>query len=135
MASLYEKKLFTQLGNQTDIFWRFYSPAIMLWLPKTVWLELHYWFPAGIIKNRLISEQWNKDVSVLQEAGHRKNTVVLIFWLIQCLHLMYAEVAWVLESSETQDQPQVILYPDYLSDSLFLETDFRYLMRSIKKSY
>ena len=39
---------------------------------------------------------------MLQEAGHIKNTVVLIFWHIQSLHLMYSEVAWVLVSSGTQ---------------------------------
>ena len=30
------KKLFTQLGDQADIFWKFYLPADTLWLPKTV---------------------------------------------------------------------------------------------------
>ena len=41
---------------------------------------------------------------MLQDAGHIKNiyyayTVVLIFRLIQCLHLRHSEVAWVLVSS------------------------------------
>ena len=39
------------------------------------------------------------------------------FWLsqhIQCLHLMYAEVAWVLLSFRTQVQLQIILDSDYL---------------------
>ena len=31
---------------------------------------------------------------------------------------MYAEVAWVLVSSRTQVQPQIILDPDYLPDYL-----------------
>ena len=50
-----------------------------------------------------------------------KNTVVLTiltFQLIQCLHLMYAEVAWVLVSSGTQVQPQMILDPDYFQGYL-----------------
>ena len=55
---------------------------------------------------------------MLQEARHVKNTVVLIFRHIQCLHLMYSEVAWVPESSGIQVQPQIILYPDYLPDYL-----------------
>ena len=46
----------------------------------------------------------------------------LIFRHIQCLHLihdlMYFEVAWVLASSGTQVQPQIILDPDYLPDYL-----------------
>ena len=46
-----------------------------------------------------------------------KNTVVLIFGHIQCLYLMYGEVAWVLVSSRTKIQPQIILNPDYLSVS------------------
>ena len=51
-------------------------------------------------------------------AGHIKNTVVLIFQHIHCLHLMYSEVAWVLISSGTQVRSQIILDPDYLPDYL-----------------
>ena len=43
-------------------------------------------------------------------------TVLLIFRQIQCLHLMNSEVAWLLVSSGTQVQPQMILDPDYLPD-------------------
>ena len=57
---------------------------------------------------------------MLQEAGHRKNTNVLIFWHIQLLHLIYAERAWVLVSLRTQFQPRVILGTDYLPDYLFV---------------
>ena len=39
---------------------------------------------------------------MIQEAGHIKNTVASIFRHIQCLHLMYSEVALVLVSPETQ---------------------------------
>ena len=46
---------------------------------------------------------------MLQEAA----TVVLIFRHIQCLHLINSEVAWVLVSSRTQVQSQIILDPDY----------------------
>ena len=56
-----------------------------------------------------------------------KNTVVLTIvtlWHIQCLHLMYAEVACVLVSSATQVQPQVIFDPDYLPDYLSLSYDY-----------
>ena len=53
-------------------------------------------------------------MSVLQEAGQMNNTVVLIFQLIQCFHLMYSEVTWLLLSSGTQIQPEIILNPDYL---------------------
>ena len=34
---------------------------------------------------------------------------------IRSLHLMHAEIGWVLVSSGTQVQQQVILDPDYLS--------------------
>ena len=37
---------------------------------------------------------------------------------------MYAEVAWVLVSSETQVQPQIILDPDYLPDYLSVSYDY-----------
>ena len=58
---------------------------------------------------------------------HVKNTVVLtilIFRHIQCLHLMYGEVAWILVSSETQVQLQVIRDPDYLPDYLSVCYDY-----------
>ena len=61
---------------------------------------------------------------MLQEAGHIKNTVVLIFRDIQCLHLMNSEVAWVLVSSGTQVQLQIILDPDYLPDYLSVSHDY-----------
>ena len=61
---------------------------------------------------------------MLQEAGHIKNTVVLILRHIQCLHLMYSEVAWVLVSSGTHIQPQIILDPDYLPDYLSVYYDY-----------
>ena len=64
----------------------------------------------------------------LQEAGHVcNNTVVftiLIFQHIQCLHLMYAEVAWVLVFSGTQVQSQIIPDPDYLPDCLSVSYDY-----------
>ena len=67
---------------------------------------------------------------MLQEAGHIKNTVVLIFQFIQCLHLMNSEVAWVLVSSEAQVQLQIILNPDYLSDSLSISHGYVYIVKS-----
>ena len=56
-----------------------------------------------------------------------KNTVVLTiltFRHIHCLHLMYAEVAWVVVSSGTQVQPQVKLNPDYLPDYISVSYDY-----------
>ena len=38
---------------------------------------------------------------------------------------MYAEVAWVLVSSGTQVQPQIILDPDYLPDYLSVSYDYQ----------
>ena len=38
------KMLLAQSGNQTDIFWKFYSPADTLWLPKTIRQVLGYAF-------------------------------------------------------------------------------------------
>ena len=37
---------------------------------------------------------------------------------------MYAEVAWVLVSSGTQVQPQIMLNPDYLPDYLSVSYDY-----------
>ena len=63
---------------------------------------------------------------MLQEIGHIKNTVPLIFRHFQCLHLMYSEVAWVLVSSVTQAELQIILDPDYLQIILpFLMSSLR----------
>ena len=65
---------------------------------------------------------------MLQEAGHVKNTVVLIFQHIQCLHLINPEVAWVLVSLGTQVQPQIMLDSDYLPDylSIFYDYDIKH---------
>ena len=68
-------------------------------------------------------------MSVFEEAGHIKNTVVLTFRRIQSLHLRYSEVALVLVSSEAQVQLQIILDPDYILNfqtniSLFRMTMF-----------
>ena len=60
---------------------------------------------------------------MLQEAGHIKNTVVLNFQHIQCLHLMYSEAVWVLVLLGTQVQPQIILDLDYLSAYFTLSYD------------
>ena len=40
------------------------------------------------------------------------------------LHLMFAEVAWVLVSLRTQVQTQIILDPDYLRDYLSVSYDY-----------
>ena len=64
---------------------------------------------------------------MLQEAGHIKNTVYLIFHCIQCLNLMNSEVAWVLVSLGHQVLLQIILDPDYLLGYLwFLMTMFEH---------
>ena len=61
---------------------------------------------------------------MLLEGDHIKNTVVLIFPHIQCLHLMNSDVPWVLVSSGTQVQPQIILDPDYLPDYISVSYDY-----------
>ena len=49
----------------------------------------------------------------------------MTFQHIQCLHLMYAEVAWVLVSSGTHVQRQVILDPDYIPD--YVSVSYNYM--------
>ena len=68
------------------------------------------------------------DISVLQGAGHIKNTVVLVFQHTQCLHLMYFGVAWVVVSSGTQVRPQRIIDPDSLPDYLSVSFDYENTM-------
>ena len=55
---------------------------------------------------------------------YQSSKELLTFRHIQYLHLMYAEIAWVLVSSKTQIQPQVILDPDYLPDYLSISYDY-----------
>ena len=64
---------------------------------------------------------------MLKEASHKKNKIVLIFRYIQCL-LMHSKVAWVLLSSRTQVQPQVILDPAYLPN--YLSVSYGYGLKS-----
>ena len=66
-------------------------------------------------------------ISAARSWPHINNTVVLAilaFRHIQCLHLTYAEVAWVLASLGTQVQPQMILDSDYLPDYLLVSYDY-----------
>ena len=49
---------------------------------------------------------------------------IVTFQHIQCLHLMYAEVASVLVSSGNQVQPQIIVDPDYPQDYLSVSFDY-----------
>ena len=44
------------------------------------------------------------------------------------LYLIYTEVPWVLVSSETQVQPQIILDPDHLRGYLFVSDDYEITM-------
>ena len=44
------KKLLTQSGDQTEIFWKFYSPPDTLWSPKTVRRVLGY--TTGVISGK-----------------------------------------------------------------------------------
>ena len=56
------------------------------------------------------------------------DTVVLTiqtFQHIQCLHLMYAEVAWVLVTLGTQVQLQIIPDPAYLPDDISVSYDYK----------
>ena len=66
-------------------------------------------------------------ISAPRSWSHIKNIVVLTtltFQHLQCLHLMYAEVVWVLVSLGTHVQPQIILDPDYLPDCLSVSYDY-----------
>ena len=47
---------------------------------------------------------------MLKQAGHIKNTVILMFRHVQCLHLTNSEVAWVPASNNNNPD----YFPDYL---------------------
>ena len=47
---------------------------------------------------------------------------------------MHSEVAWVLVSSGTQVQPQIILNPDYLADYVSVSYDDAFILLSDLKS-
>ena len=71
-----------------------------------------------------------KCISAPRSWSRVNNTVVLTiltFQHIQCLHLMYAEVAWALVSSGTQVQPQIIPDPRYLADYLSVSFDYDFM--------
>ena len=54
---------------------------------------------------------------------------------IQCLHLMYAEVAWVLVPSGTQVQPQIILDLGYLPDYVSVSYDYAHIEFQVELIY
>ena len=64
-----------------------------------------------------------------------ESTVVLTivtFHHIQYIHFTYAEVAWVLVSSGTHVQPQIILDSDHLRD--YLSVSYDSLKRNMEKN-
>ena len=68
-----------------------------------------------------------KCISAPRSWSHVNNTVVLTiltFQHIQCLHLMYPEIAWVLVPSGIQVQPQILPDPRYLPDYLSVSYDY-----------
>ena len=69
----------------------------------------------------------NISASVFQEDHRKKEHSCLSVPRIQCLHLMYSEVAWILVSLGTQVQPQIILNPDCLLED-YLSISFDYVL-------
>ena len=85
---------------------------------------LHSLHKGSSIKNRF-------RYSAPRSWSNIKNTVVLSILTsqhVQCLHLLYAEVAWVQVSLGTQVQLQIILDQDYLPDYLFIFDDYEITM-------
>ena len=69
----------------------------------------------------------NISASVLQEDHRKKEYSCLSVPHIHCLHLMYSEVVYILESLGTQVQPQIILNPDCLPED-YLPVSFDYVL-------
>ena len=84
---------------------------------------LHSLHQASSIKNINIRIIKLSCISAPRSWPHTVVLTILTFQHIQCLHLMYAEVAWELVSSGTQVQPQIILNPDYLPNYLSVSYD------------
>ena len=63
---------------------------------------------------------------MFQEAGHScsHHSDFPAHSDIQCLHLMYAEVTWILVSSGTQVESKMLLDPDYLPDYPSVSYDY-----------
>ena len=59
------------------------------------------------------------------------NTVALTFPDIQCLHLMFPEVAWALVSSKSQIQLQIMLNSFYSHD--YISISYEYAMSNETK--
>ena len=70
------RKLLTQSGNQTYIFWKFYVPADILWLPKTVRRVLGYTTAHMLILN--ITFLWNKKILNLSFRRH----ILRSYWFL-----------------------------------------------------
>ena len=61
---------------------------------------------------------------MLQDYYHKKEYSCFDLAHIQCSHLMYSEVAWVVVSSWSQVRLQIILDPDCLADHLSFSYDY-----------
>ena len=88
---------------------QFYSCIVLKLFSKKTNHILHSFYYAQSIKCRLISEQSNRALSVTQEVSHIKITVVLIYWYVQCLHLIYSLITWVCISSHKR--PYRLCFP------------------------
>ena len=69
------KKLLAQTDDQTDVFWKFYTPTDTLWLPKTTRQVLGYTTDTLSVvyctfKHAASTERdWNKYARFQQSAG------------------------------------------------------------------
>ena len=105
---------------------QFYSCEVILleWHSSRRGAIIHCTVPTrhNKIKQRFINAPW----------GWSPTEYSLMFPYIQCLQLIYSEVAWELVSSGAQVQLQIILDPDYLphylSCLLWLWKNWRYTL-------
>ena len=86
------------------------TPAVVLAVQQPYFID----FTPGVINEKYINIRIIKlrCISASKSWSHLNNRVVLTiltFRHIECLHLIYAEVAWVLVSLGTQVQSQIIL--------------------------
>ena len=99
-----------------------FSPSVKVqyndksWSCSRIGATIYYLFYSRL--NQLKTDLKKEDTLLLQETCHLKNIVY------HCFHFMRSEVSWVIVSSRSQVQPQIILDLDYLSHYLSISYDY-----------
>ena len=108
--------------SDSRLFISFVHAIIIIWNKKIVWKH----GPYSCLNLKYLGWLYREYVKTAKNGGFCEEFLSENDML---LNLVYSEVAWVLVSSETQVQPQIILDPDYPPDYFSVSYDYDAIIR------